>query len=146
MMRRTDASKRHEPRTGSPLWDNDVDGPGPRALSRTRLLRGLSRAAQLRAVITLLSFVANFILMAMVLSALQLDAKSIGQAPLILWVFGAPLIVDWICTVKLCRNFGRCPSCGGSLWSCGTGNFKPRRMRIRKDANGCPHCGLPFTR
>ena len=38
-----------------------------------------------------------------------------------------------------------CPQCGASLWGCGTGNFKPWRMKVRKDVTECPTCHTPIT-
>jgi len=54
--------------------------------------------------------------------------------------FGTGLLVMLVYTRWIFRKSVPCPICGGSLWDCGTGNFKPRRMRVRNDALCCPHC------
>lgn len=58
--------------------------------------------------------------------------------------FALCLGVSWIMTRLICRPMVTCPFCGVSLWECGTGNFKPRRMKIRKGVSACPHCRVPI--
>ncbi len=59
----------------------------------------------------------------------------------ILLVFGLPLAVSWHLTERYCKPAVVCPHCGETLWACGSGNFKPRRMKVRYDAHSCPQCG-----
>jgi hypothetical protein len=69
----------------------------------------------------------------------------IGQqewAALIIFLPGGG--VCWLVTHLICRPMVVCPFCGESLWECGTGNFKPRRMKIRTGVTGCPNCRVPI--
>lgn len=59
--------------------------------------------------------------------------------------FPGPVLVDRLVEWKICWRLVKCPNCGGSLWPCGTRNFKPRRMRLRPNATECPGCGTPFV-
>ena len=75
-------------------------------------------------------------------------AVLLGEAPdenvALVLIFGIPLVVCWLLTKFYCRQAVRCPHCGASLWGCGTGNFKPRRMKVRKDVTECPTCHTPI--
>ena len=106
-----------------------------KTISSEYLHRKLVRAAQARAVITLLSSIPTLFLLSMIPVA---DGM---KWILLVAFFGAYFVVSWVLTATLCRRMVPCPHCQGSLWECGSGNFKARRMRIRKDVRGCPHCG-----
>jgi hypothetical protein len=45
-------------------------------------------------------------------------------------MFIVPFYVGWRITTDYCRKTVCCPRCGASLWDCGTGNFKTRRMQV----------------
>src|SRR5262245_49567512 len=107
-------------------------------ISEEWLHKRLVRTAQLRSRITLSSLILPVVL----IGAIPALADKANILPVLL-LFGIPCFVDWIVTVYVCRPMVTCPSCGKSLWQCGTGNFKPRRMRIKEGVNQCPHCGLP---
>lgn len=109
------------------------------SIYRRELQRQLVRVAMVRSLITLPSMFLGFWFMAEFV-------KLRPNSPLaIVPVFGIPLVVCWIVTVTYCRRRPKCPACGGGLWALGTGNFKPRRMRVRDDATECPHCGTPIA-
>jgi len=95
------------------------------------LLRNLQRAAQVRSGVT----------MASVLPLMILGGLVFSEVGGVIGLFGGALTVERLMTRFYCRRAVRCPNCGGSLWDCGTGNFKPRRMRLRSDAEGCRQCG-----
>jgi hypothetical protein len=59
--------------------------------------------------------------------------------------FGLPSVLDLVLRRTFCRNRVRCPFCQASLWTCGTGNFKPRRMKVRADVHACPQCQTPIV-
>ncbi len=59
--------------------------------------------------------------------------------------FGGFFAVSWTLTQFYCKPAVPCPHCGKSLWGCGTGNFKPRRMKVRRDATECPNCRTPIV-
>lgn len=99
------------------------------------------RAAQVRSTITLVSYVLTLLVMA----AIPGMAQNANALLIIVVYFGVPLVVSWIVTVHLCKKMVLCPACGDSLWACGTGNFKPRRMKIRDGVSSCPHCGVPIA-
>ncbi len=105
-----------------------------KVIPREGLLRNLQRVAQVRSLLTMLSFV----LILFVGFAVFGDSLSDGGMAAIF--FGGPFLVMELLTHFYCKRAVTCPYCGGSLWRCGTGNFKPRHMRIRKDAQGCPRC------
>jgi hypothetical protein len=140
-----DARKPQTRPDGSPLWDHEIDGPSIRTISRSYLLKRLALAAQLRAAITMLSQVLAMFFASAVFQATGIRSERGAAALLLLSVVGGCALASWACTKKICLPFVKCPSCGNSLWSCGSGNFKPRRMRIKKDVHGCPHCGIPFS-
>jgi len=108
--------------------------PG-KTLSGAELQHKLARAAQVRAIVTLLS--AAPIWFAWFASG----GDRLGDAATALVFIGGPLLVTVLMTVLYCRSAVRCPHCGRSLWPCGTGNFKPRRMRLKESATACPGCG-----
>jgi hypothetical protein len=139
------AERKPETHVSLTLWDKPVDGPSPKTISKSELLRGLSRAAQIRALITFAAAFLSIFGMTVICAAIGVNPDSLGSAAAVLCVFGIPGLVCWIWTVKVCRNSVRCPFCANSLWSCGTGNFKARRMRLRKDTNACPHCDIQFS-
>ena len=95
------------------------------------LLRNLQRAAQVRSLASMASVFPSGILGYLLFG-------EIGSA---LGFFGGFFGVEALMTRFYCRPAVRCPHCGGSLWYCGTGNFKPRRMALRADARACRQCG-----
>ena len=109
-------------------------------ISRLSLHKKLAKAAQARSVITLASAIVTLFVMA----AIPGMANNASVLPVIVF-FGVPLLVSWIVTVLLCKRMVVCPACGGSLWACGSGNFKPRRMKVKDGVNCCPHCRTPIT-
>ena len=109
-------------------------------ISRSTLHKKLVRAAQARSAITLASAIVSLFVMA----AIPGMAQNVTMLPVVVY-FGVLFVVSWIATVVLCKKMVVCPACGGSLWMCGTGNFKPRRMKVKDGVNGCPHCGIPIT-
>jgi hypothetical protein len=111
------------------------------SISRPWLRKRLVRAAQARSLITLAAV--PFVI---VLSALlwPLGPEDVMGTIFMFAVFLVPMLVCWIVTVKLCRTLVTCPLCQGSLWECGSGDFKPRKMRLRTDIDRCPHCGAKF--
>ena len=105
--------------------------PADRMIIAPILLRNLQRAAQVRSGVT----------MASVLPLMMLGGLLFGEVGGVIGLFGGALAVERLMTRFYCRHAVRCPHCGASLWQCGTGNFKPRRMRLRRDAHACRHCG-----
>lgn len=101
------------------------------------------RVAQLRSILTLLSCIVIAIFLAAVATVAPITPNS--RVFYIAAFFGFPLLISWVLTQVLCKPLVRCPCCDASLWQCGTGNFKPRRMRIRSDATACPNCGAKFV-
>ena len=140
----SDADKK-ETRTGGPFWDDVLYAPSLTTVRVPHLLQQLRHAAGLRALITLGSEIIAFFLMSIILAATGIEQKRVTSSAFFVCVFGVPLLVCWIWTVKVCRASVTCRSCGSSLWSCGTGNFKARRMQIKKGINCCPHCGVPLS-
>jgi hypothetical protein len=55
-----------------------------------------------------------------------------------------PATLSAFATVLLCPLVAACPVCGGSLWPCGSGSFKPRRVTVRPEVSACPHCHSPI--
>lgn len=108
-------------------------------ISRESLHRQLVRTAQVRSAVSMLSF----LLLMPVLGLLPKEWIASGPAVLIL--FGGFFAVSWAMTRFYCEPAVSCPHCGKSLWRCGTGNFKPRRMQIRRDVDQCPHCHVPIV-
>jgi hypothetical protein len=105
------------------------------AIRQRELLRRLVRAAQIRSVVTMLCMVPGVVVGGIVM-------ECVGKTAGVLTVFGIPLVISWLLTEFYCKSAVVCPNCGGSLWSCGTGNFKPRNMKLRS-AN-CPTCQVFF--
>jgi hypothetical protein len=130
--------------THSPLRDDALDGPSPKKVSASHLLEQLRLAAGVRALITLGSEIVALFVVPIILAIARVEPQRAGPV-FFLCVFAVPLLVCWTWTVKVSRTSVRCPSCGSSLWSCGTGNFKARRMRIKKEMHCCPHCGIPIN-
>jgi hypothetical protein len=126
----------------SPLWDRQLDGSKAGAISRANLMRRMVHAATLRFWITLASFAVTLFVIPVFFAAMGIDPKKPASAFIL---FGVPTVVYRICTINICRESVRCPFCGKSLWSCGTGNFKVRRLRIKSDVHACPHCGSPLS-
>jgi len=93
-------------------------------ISKRWLLVQLAKAAQVRSLVTLSSMLPLLACIGYFFPARSLD--QLGPFILIP-VFGPPMIVAWLLTCNYCRKAVVCPFCGGSLWSCGSGNFKPRR-------------------
>jgi|GEM_PF-1335512 hypothetical protein len=112
-------------------------------IDRNELHRQLVNSAQVRSVFTMLASVPAFGIGFGTLFLLALiGAPGILALPVaLLLIFGLPLAVAHILTERYCKPAVACPHCEKSLWACGSGNFKPRRMRIRYDAEECPHCG-----
>lgn len=71
--------------------------------------------------------------------------KDWGMVLFLAAFFGLPLLLDTVLSRTFCRNRVRCPFCQASLWTCGTGNFKPRRMKVRADVHACPNCQTPIV-
>ena len=94
----------------------------------------------MRSLVTLASLVPLFAFYGCVFSSRSVER--LGPFMLIL-VIGPPMFVCWGLTCKFCRKVVVCPFCGGSLWRCGSGNFKPRRMQVT--ANCCPQCRAPIV-
>jgi hypothetical protein len=110
-------------------------------ISRTHLQKLLVRAAIVRSLFTLILGVP------LVLALASLLPKNL-QAPWIMAAvfFGGIGAIAWLMTQFYCKRKVPCPVCGRSLWECGTGNFKPRHMRVRKSVEGCPHCRTAISR
>jgi hypothetical protein len=73
-----------------------------------------------------------------------LPKAAIDSPFVLLAVFGPSALICWLMTVFYCRPKVICPYCLHNLWDCGTGNFKFRRIDVRKDARECPGCGSPI--
>lgn len=100
---------------------------------RVDLLQQLVRAAQIRSIVTMMVSLPAVLLV--------IGLAAIPPLATIATIFGISLTVAFALTQLLCRPMVKCPHCGRSLWKLGTGNFKPRRMRIRSGATGCSGCG-----
>lgn len=111
------------------------------SINRRHLESLLVRAAMVRSAITLSAVVAAVIVAALLSTYFKIQ---LHPSALIFVFFGIPLVVSWLTTLLICRRMVACARCRGSLWESGSGNFKPRRMRLRDDAHGCPRCGIPF--
>jgi hypothetical protein len=114
---------------------NDSQEP----IRRDQLWWKLVRAAQVRSLVTMLSFLPLLLAGAVVAERLQMGVLFPVTA------LGGSFLVSWLMTRYYCRRVVTCPRCGASLWDCGTGNFKPRRMRIRDRVRECPNCGAPIV-
>ena len=118
----------------------------PKLIRRGELLGKLARAAQVRSVLSLLSAFPAVLVAGLLTAALQNNGPNDAVGVLALMAFfGVPFGVSMLLTKYYCRRAVVCPCCQASLWDCGTGNFKPRRMRIRADATACPHCRAPIV-
>ena len=116
-----------------------TDG-GNVVIRRQNLLWSLQRVAMVRSAVSMLSgFVAGGLGLAV--GKLLAVNKDVQSAFIIFPVGLTFSVVAWLMTKYYCRRGVPCPRCGGSLWNCGTRNFKPRRMRIRDGIEVCPHCG-----
>src|SRR4051794_39123836 len=114
------------------------------SISRSDLYKRVVRAAQVRSGITLLSAIACLVATAVIHGLAQLP--DLGTAIVFLGMFfGLPMVISRIVTERVCKRMVTCPVCGSSLWCCGTGNFKPRRMRIRDGVTQCPYCNIPIV-
>ena len=109
------------------------------SISRIALHKQLALAAMVRSILTMLSAVGLLFLLAA--TGVLRDFAHLS----VILFFGAPMIVCWILTVLICRRMVTCPGCMNSLWSCGNGRFKPRKMKIRTEIARCPHCGIPIV-
>ncbi len=110
-----------------------------RSVFRENLHLRLVRAARVRAGITMLCVLPIAVVVA------TLPEEWAGPGARAALFFGGVLAVSWALTRFYCRPAVACDNCGKSLWALGTGNFKPRRMKVRKDANECPHCHAPIV-
>jgi hypothetical protein len=112
------------------------------SIDRFGLRQQLERVAQRRAMLTLLPLVAGFIVA-------ELISRAAPGAPLLQLAGFAPIIGACVIARKYRQSLPPhappCPFCGGSLWKLGTENFKARRMKVRADATGCPHCGARLS-
>ena len=110
---------------------------------RHDLRRQLARAAQVRSLVSMFSMFPSLLVFGVFGPILHNEtAQAIGA---LLAIFGVPLLVSSLLTRFYCRDAVRCPGCGCSLWDCGTGNFKPRRMRVRDAVRECPGCQTPIV-
>jgi hypothetical protein len=111
----------------------------PKLIRKSDLRRDLVRAAQVRAGVSILAMIVSLVVAGATLP------KAAGSSPLALLVFFGPsALICWLMSVYYCRPKVICPYCLHSLWDCGTGNFKPRRIDVRKDARECPNCNAPI--
>jgi hypothetical protein len=112
------------------------------SISRAWLQRRLGVAALIRSWITLPSALGVVYL----LSLFPGIDRDRFVCLIVFLFFSIPMLIGWLVTVCICRRMVKCPYCRHSLWECGTGNFKPRRMKVRDDVQQCPNCGVPFAR
>lgn len=110
------------------------------SISRSDLHRRLITFALLRSLLTMLAAVGGICLVPSIPEMPRGPSELVFLAGL-----GVAGIVCWVFTVLICRRVVTCPFCTKSLWSCGTGNFKPRRMEVRDDVSSCPNCGVPIV-
>ncbi len=135
-------------------------------ISRTDLQWRLMRVAQVRSVVSMLSAFIGLLGVALIPGATD------AGWPLVIAYFGTPflepvtrpaaplsslgrvacgmefcdsLLVSQVMTKAWCEKRVLCPHCGSSLWECGTGNFKPRRMNVREGVDTCPGCGAAIV-
>lgn len=114
-------------------------------INRQNLLRQLQRVAQRKALIVMGSALATLFLFALVSPLIEafIGQDLIGFAFAIAF-FGVPLVLDFVMVRWYCHDAVVCPNCNHTLWGCGSGNFKPRKMRLRADALECPSCHTPI--
>jgi len=110
-------------------------------ITRGDLLRQHQRAAQVRSMICMVLFVVILLAVSLLMSDFMTDDPNRNWIPILI-IFGSFYVLSWIITRVYCVPKVVFPNCGYSLWKCGTGNFKPRRMKLRKDATACPGCGI----
>jgi hypothetical protein len=124
--------------------DDPSKAPRQESISRSDLHKRLVIAAVVRSLLTMLSSFATFFLVAAISLILDIP-QNVAQVIFVVVFISFPLVICWIVSVQICRRMVRCPCCAKSLWSCGNGAFKPRRMRLKDDAFACPHCGVPIV-
>jgi hypothetical protein len=107
-------------------------------ISRSWLLRRMKKAAQIRSVASMLAFVLGLFLAVVFVPA-------IAPIAMLLVAIVITTAVDVAVTIFLCRRSVVCPFCGESLWKCGTGNFKPRRLTLNPGIDACPSCNTRFS-
>jgi hypothetical protein len=105
------------------------------------LRRQLQRAAQVRSTWVMVLFAPIIFVCFALLPASVTEGSTRGWIPILIF-FGIWFFLIWLFTRFYCVRKVVCPNCGHSLWRCGTGNFKPRRIKVRKDASACPGCGI----
>jgi hypothetical protein len=111
----------------------------PKYISEHQLYRTIVRAGQIRSILSMIGWVPLI-----AISGLLMQAGPIPEAFGPIFLFGSCLLLEWGLTHLICHRMVKCPFCGASLWNCGTGNFKPRRLRLKPDAKECPTCHAPF--
>lgn len=110
-------------------------------ISKRSLHKRLVRAAQARALISMASVIPAIVILSLIPAAVANAGPWLG----LIAFFGVPGVVSWMTTILLCKRMVLCPACRGSLWACGTGNFKARRMRVKDGVDCCPHCKTPIA-
>lgn len=119
-----------------------------RQLDRANLRRRLARTAMFKSLLVMGSCIGVLLILSLLLPMLE---RMLGKdsnwivAVFVLSFFGIPLLLDFILSQTFCISQVRCPYCNASLWKCGSGNFKPRRMKVRDDVHACPGCGAPIV-
>lgn len=109
------------------------------SIRKNDLRQDFVRVAKVRARASLLAMLLSLVIAGAILP------KAVIDSPLVLLaVFGPPTLICWLMTACYCRPKVACPYCSHSLWDCGTGNFKPWRIDIRKGDRECPNCGSPI--
>lgn len=106
-----------------------------RIIGSRDLQRRLVRVAQIRMLICIAAFVAGLAVASVVSIFVGRPEHPAAAAAI---VFGPFLLAAWITGRTYCRRAVRCPHCDAGLWSCGTENFKPRRMKVI--GGNCPSC------
>jgi hypothetical protein len=105
--------------------------------TRSQLARMIIHAGQLRSSFSMLLWIGLILILPFIFPRIGPD-----MLPFV-WLSGCGLIT-WGLTYLICHRMVTCPKCGASLWNCGTGNFKPRRLRLRDDSSACPGCHAEF--
>ncbi len=103
-------------------------------IPKSLLQKQMVHAASVRAIWTLAFLVVYILNWQFILPE---DPKALGLLILPI-IFGPPMLLSWAITYWYCRHAVKCPYCRADLWSCGSGNFKARRMRVI--AERCPEC------